>query len=118
MFRTIKDSIVAYKIWFCIICLQNILFGLYLWLCDTTTFRSIFPALLLSSLIEYSALIFVLYRINARKRQGIKEYMESPEIAQETDIAQQFNKQEFEIVHQIGELLGGKNQQLQKQQKD
>lgn len=115
MIRELADIFLKYKIWFTIITILNIMFGVFLWLMDTNSFIYIFPTIIIGSMILYSFVTFRIYSIDKKKEGAILDFIENPELNQEELCMSFVSDKEKAIIHLIGEKLREKEGIIQKQ---
>lgn len=103
-----------YKIWLLFIMLLNTIFGILIWLIGTSAFFSLFPAMLLGSLLLYGAMGFLLNGIDAKRKWEIRNYLETPWESGTEGIDKHFSKDDRELILEIGELLSKKEKSVRK----
>lgn len=115
MIRKLVNIFFKYKIWFIIIMIFNIMFGVFLWLIDANGFSYIFPTMIIGSILLYSSLSFLVYSIDKRKKEAIIDFIENPDLHEEEVCLSFFEGGEKEIIHLIGEKLRKKQELIKKQ---
>lgn len=116
MIRKLFNVLLKYKKWFIVIITFNAMFGAFLWLMDSNSFTYIFPNIIIGSILLYSLISLIIYRIDKRKKEAILDFIENPELNEEEVCLSLLDGEEKEIIHLIGENLRKKNEIIKKQE--
>ncbi|WP_315081822.1 sensor histidine kinase [uncultured Clostridium sp.] len=115
MIRKLVSIFFKYKIWFIVIMIFNIMFGVFLWLIDANSFSYIFPNMIIGCILLYSLISLLIYSIDKRKKEAIIDFINNPNLKEEEVCLSFFSGGEKEIIHLIGEKLRKKEELIKKQ---
>ncbi|MFA9464689.1 MAG: sensor histidine kinase [Velocimicrobium sp.] len=115
MIKKLLNAFLEYKIWFIILAVLNVLFGVFLWLMDVERFTGIFGAFILGSLGLYCVSAFFVYKIESKKVNAIMDLLENPDLDQEEITVSFVTGREKDEIRVIGRKLREKDQKIRNQ---
>lgn len=115
MIRKFAGIFFKYKIWLITIIIMNIMFGVFLWLIAAHNFIYIFPTMLIGSFMLYSFIGFKVYKIDKRKENVIRAFIENPSLHEDELNLSFFANDEKSLIHLMAKTLRKKDEIIKNQ---
>ncbi|MGG5461243.1 sensor histidine kinase [Clostridium sp. B9] len=116
MIKNLINILLKYRIWFGVILIFNIMFGVFLWLIDAEDFTYILPTMIIGSVLIYALVSLILYNKEKRVMESIKDFIENPNLKEEEICLNSIYGEEKELIRVIGSKLREKDEQIKEQE--